>query len=217
MKEKMFLIADNQFLIEESLKLTLESETGMKWTGTATTSVELGRLLIENPVDLLIVDPDLFLDDNFTTLINVRTNFPNLAILVLSNKITRADLNELSKIRIKNIIYKTIDKQELLVAVDSSLKGKKYYSEEVLDLLMEPTSTKPLEDAGNLTPSEIEIVRQIANGLTTKEIASKKNISFHTVITHRKNIFRKLEINNSSELLMYAMRKGLIDTVDYSI
>lgn len=217
MSGKIFVIADNQFLIEQSLKLILESETDMKWIGTATTSVELGSMLIKNPVDLLIVDPDLFLDENFTTLKNVRTNFPDLAILILSNKITRADLNELSKIRIKNIIYKTVDKQELLVAVDSSLKGKKYYSEEVLDLLMEPTSTKPLEEVGCLTPSEVEIVRQIANGLTTKEIASKKNISFHTVITHRKNIFRKLEINNSSELLMYAMRKGLIDTVDYTI
>jgi DNA-binding NarL/FixJ family response regulator len=217
MPDKTFIIADNQFLVTESLRHLLESETGIKCIGIATAPSELIGMLIKNPVDILVVDPDLFVDENFTTLKNVRNNFPNLAILILTNKITKADLNELSKIRIKNIIYKSIDRDDLLAAIDATLKGKKYYSGEVLDLLMEQTNTRPAEDPITLTPSETEIVRKIANGLTTKEIAAEKNISFHTVITHRKNIFRKLEINNSSELIMYAMRKGIIDAVDYII
>jgi DNA-binding CsgD family transcriptional regulator len=65
--------------------------------------------------------------------------------------------------------------------------------------------------------SEIEIVKLIADGHTTKEIALKKHISAHTVMTHRKNIFRKLDINNISELVMFAVRKGLIDNIEYYI
>ena len=62
------------------------------------------------------------------------------------------------------------------------------------------------------------IVKKSSEGYTvTKEIAKQKNISFHTVMTHRKNIFRKLGINNVSELLMVAMKTGLIDTIEYYI
>ena len=63
------------------------------------------------------------------------------------------------------------------------------------------------EETGQLTTSEMEIVRLIAEGLTTKEIASRKYISFHTVITHRKNIFRKLGVSSVSELIMYAIKQ----------
>ena len=68
-----------------------------------------------------------------------------------------------------------------------------------------------------LTATETEIVRLITQGFTTKEIADKRNLSFHTVITHRKNIFRKLNINSTSELMIYAMRSGIIDSLEYYI
>ena len=68
-----------------------------------------------------------------------------------------------------------------------------------------------------MTVSEIEIVKMIANGLTTKEIASKRNISHHTVNTHRKNIFRKLEVTNASELIILAIKSGWIDNIEYYI
>ena len=70
---------------------------------------------------------------------------------------------------------------------------------------------------GHITTSEIDIVKLIAQGLTTKEIAKQKQLSYHTIITHRKNIFRKLKIRNTSELIIYAMRSGFIDTTEYYI
>ena len=53
--------------------------------------------------------------------------------------------------------------------------------------------------------------------MTTKEIAAQKHISFHTVMTHRKNIFRKLNVNSSSELIMFAIKAGWIDNIEYYI
>jgi DNA-binding NarL/FixJ family response regulator len=178
---------------------------------------ELSKSLGGGKFKLLIIDHELMPDEAFDTLKSISQNYLDLSILIITNKITKPEINQFVKIGIKSVALKTIDEAELLHAINATLKGKKYYSEEVLDLLMEPEPSKPLEEPGNLTPSEIEVVRSIAAGLTTKEIAQQKNISFHTVITHRKNIFRKLEINNSSELLMYAMRKGLIDAIDYQI
>ena len=73
------------------------------------------------------------------------------------------------------------------------------------------------EEQTRLTKTEIEILKDIAMGMTTKEIAEKRISSFHTVNTHRKNIFRKLEVNNVHEATKYALRAGLIDSAEYYI
>jgi len=97
------------------------------------------------------------------------------------------------------------------------LQGKRYHGQEVVNIMMEPgQNRRTIQENTYLTGSEIEIVRLIAEGMTTKEIASRKNVSFHTIMTHRKNIFRKLKVNNASELVMYAIRSGIIDT-EYQI
>jgi DNA-binding NarL/FixJ family response regulator len=87
-----------------------------------------------------------------------------------------------------------------------------------MDMLFDLNVKKGLiEETNQLTTSEIEIVRLIGQGLTTKEIASRKILSFHTIMTHRKNILRKLGVSNASELIMFAVRTGIIDTIEYHI
>lgn len=73
------------------------------------------------------------------------------------------------------------------------------------------------EEKVKLTQTEIEILKDIALGMTTKEIADKRFSSFHTVNTHRKNIFRKLGVNNVHEATKYALRAGLVDSAEYYI
>ncbi len=68
-----------------------------------------------------------------------------------------------------------------------------------------------------MTKTEVEILKEIALGQTTREIAEKRFSSFHTVNTHRKNIFRKLGVNNVHEAIRYAMRSGLVDAAEYYI
>ncbi|MDR2628215.1 MAG: LuxR C-terminal-related transcriptional regulator, partial [Dysgonamonadaceae bacterium] len=68
-----------------------------------------------------------------------------------------------------------------------------------------------------LTGTEKVILKEIAAGKTTKEIAAERNLSIHTVITHRKNIFRKIDVNNVHEATKYAIRAGFLDMTDYYI
>lgn len=82
-------------------------------------------------------------------------------------------------------------------------------------MLLTPTQTTLEEN--RLTPTETEILRDIALGLTTREIAEKRYSSFHTVNTHRKNIFRKIGVNNVHEATRYALRAGLVDSAEYYI
>ncbi|MBW8324706.1 MAG: response regulator transcription factor [Prolixibacteraceae bacterium] len=212
------VIADSQFLIVESLKTLLGNENRFMLCAVVHSCSELVKVLEKELYGLLITDISLFDYEGIEDLQRIRLRFPNYSVLILTNSISKAEFNDLSKIGIKNIIYKTAERDEIFAAIDAALRGRKYYSDEILDMILEQGDNKlvPAEPT-HLTYSEIKIVRLIAGGMTTKEIASQKNISFHTVNTHRKNIFRKMGVSNASELIMNAIKAGWIDNIEYFI
>jgi DNA-binding NarL/FixJ family response regulator len=218
--EKVFKIAitDSQFLIVEALQSLIQTEPNYSIIGVASTHHELQKILQEKSPDLLIVDPANIDFDGLDDLKNIKIKYTQLGILILTNLVTKQEFADISRIGIKNISYKTADRDEIFAAIDATLKNKKFYSDEVLDLFLDLGEAKNSgEETKTLTPSEIEIVKLIAEGLTTKEIASKRNISYHTVNTHRKNIFRKMEVSNASELIMLAIKAGWINNIEYYI
>jgi len=215
---KKIVIADTQFLVVETLKTILSADERFFITGIVNSQSELIKVLENELCELLITDFSLFDYDSIDDLQQIKLKFPNFSVLILTNSISKSEFTELSKIGIKNIIYKTAERDEIFSAVDAALRGKKYYADEILDLILELSESKTVpEEPTHLTSSEIEIVRLIADGMTTKEIAEKKCISFHTVNTHRKNIFRKMGVSNASELIMQAIRAGWIDNIEYFI
>ncbi|NTW69198.1 MAG: response regulator transcription factor [Chlorobiaceae bacterium] len=212
-RNSSLVVADKQFLTNEALKSILSP----LYQTVHLVSTKAGLLLYlqQEKISLVITDHTLFDFDSVNDLGEIRKQYPETGIIILTNAITHIKIKELNDCGIKNIILKTDDGDELFHAIEAALKGKKYYSGDVLDILLKKDG--PMEDASLLTTSEIEIVRQIAAGLSTKEIAVKKHISFHTVMTHRKNIFRKLCVSSSPELMMYAIKAGLIDNIEYHI
>ncbi len=212
------LIADSQYLITEALKVILQSDGRFKVQRIVSEKNEIIKELNLEKITLLILDHTMIDIGNINELRELRSSFPELRILVITNFVSKTELVELNAAGINDIILKTAGKEEIFEALDATLKGKKYYSNELLDLLLEAGEKKTQSDeTGQLTITEIEIVRLIADGLTTKEIASRKFISFHTVISHRKNIFRKLGVNSISELIMYSIKAGWINTIEYNI
>ena len=217
-KSVKVLIADNQFLITESLKYILHSHESFNIINVVTEKSELLKALEQDHTSLLIIDPSQIDISDASELKEIINSFHDLKVLIISNNITRKELHEFNSAGITNIILKIAGKEELFDAIDSSLKGKKYYSDEILDLLLKSDErNNSSEEPVQLTTSELEIVRLISEGLTTKEIASRKFISFHTVISHRKNIFRKLGVTSVSELIMFAIKSGWINTIEYYI
>jgi DNA-binding NarL/FixJ family response regulator len=212
------VIADTQFLVVEALKSLLGNDERFSIVGIVNTQQELYKVLDKESCHLLITDITLLNFEKIDDLESIKQKFPQLTILILTNFVSEAEFTELTKIGIRNIIYKTADRDEVLSAVDAACKGKKYYADEILDMILEMGENKLIpEEPTHLTSSEIEIVRLIASGLTTKEIAIRKNISFHTVNTHRKNIFRKMGVCNASELIIHAIKAGWIDNIEYYI
>jgi len=217
-KPVIVLIADSQFLITESLKSILQNNGNFIVSKVVNERSELVKALKDESVSLLIIDHSQIDISSISELKEICSSYPDLKVLVISNGVTKAELHEFNSAGITDIILKIVDKEELFEAIDASLKGKKYYSEELIDLLFEADEKKrSFDETVQLTSSELEIVRLISDGLTTKEIASRKFISFHTVISHRKNIFRKLGVTSVSELIMFAIRSGWINTIEYNI
>src|SRR5690554_7038247 len=104
--------------------------------------------------------------------ISLLQRFPGMTIVVLTNQVIKADLLELSKMGIKHMLCKTIDRDELVMALRFALKGRKFFSEEVLEVLMDEQKRRVLPgEQTQLTQTETEIVKMIAEGMTTKQIA----------------------------------------------
>ncbi len=219
MKQHNIVIADNQFLVTETLANIIRDVEGLTLTDLVHNVSALRHTLKQHAgIDLIITDYNLFDYDGFEELAQIAGTYPLIRFLILTNHVKVNEINALNKIGIRNIMLKTAGFDEIRFAIDYALMGKKYYSDEILDLLVENTTERDEVMAPTtLTPAETEITRLIANGLTTKEIAAIKHVSFHTIMSHRKNIFKKLKIKNTSELIMYAIKSGLIDNIEYYI
>ena len=119
------------------------------------------------------------------------------------------------------VVLKDNSKEEILSALQcASKEGKRFICNHVSNLLLSGSNVAPARSVPKddlLTPAERSILKEIALGKTTKEIAAERNLSFHTVNSHRKNIFRKLGVNNAHEATKYAMKAGIVDLVEYYI
>ena len=114
-----------------------------------------------------------------------------------------------------SILLKECSLQEIREALDYAVRGRRFICQRIAEMLLVPMETA--SDCAKLTPTENEILKDIALGMTTREIAEKRFSSFHTVNTHRKNIFRKLGVNTIHEATKYALRAGLVDSAEYYI
>jgi DNA-binding NarL/FixJ family response regulator len=91
--------------------------------------------------------------------------------------------------------------------------GGTFFSKQVAETLTETTSRYSVHEDPSLSKREIEIVCELAKGLTTKQIAEKLFISHYTIETHRKNILNKLQLTNTAEVIRYASQSGLLDGI----
>lgn len=116
------------------------------------------------------------------------------------------------------IVLKDSPLHEIRESLAYAMRHQRYICQRIAEMLLNPPSHDEQSAAiASLTKTETEILKLIALGLTTKEIAERRFSSFHTVNTHRKNIFRKLSVNNAHEATKLALRAGLVDSAEYYI
>jgi DNA-binding NarL/FixJ family response regulator len=212
-KKVTIIIADPQYLTGFALVQLLKEKYDISVFNDTHRLVEWFRI---KQSDLLIIDPSIadIEEKHFIKELEKKVRH----IIILANEISKPDFIKYSALGIESFLLKSADSDEINHCINLCLKNKKYYPEEILQFIMGSNATKNTHTGFcQLTATEMEIVKSIAEGLTTKQIAAKKIISFHTVISHRKNIFRKAEVNSVSELIIYAIKAGWIDNIEYYI
>ena len=219
MESTVIYIADNQYLSYIGLTTIFSSFYGPGAIIEQIPSMEILEYKIgKAKPSLIAID---YLNFEFTNVCDfneIRRLAPESNILVISDNQDSKQVKEVMKSGITHYIFKSGTEDDFYNALRAIQNKRKYICSELYDILIQK-ERKYYDSSENikLSNSETEIVKFIANGKTTKEIAEIKKLSFHTINTHRKNIFRKLNINNSSELVKYAINSGLINDIEYYI
>jgi DNA-binding NarL/FixJ family response regulator len=171
--------------------------------------------LVSNPDSLVVIDYALSDLNSADSLLNICVRFPKTHWVLFSEDLSLQFLKKMLCNSAFSVILKNADLSEIKKALSFALDKQAFVCSQVKELLA--MSGKENTENNPLTLTEKEILKEIALGKTAKEIAVLRHISTHTVVTHRKNIYRKLEVNNSQEACGYALRAGIIDTSDYYI
>ena len=188
----------------------------------ADNKAELIQQLRLHPEAVVILDYTLCDFTGADELIVLHERFKTADWLLFSDELSVSFLRQvLFSSMAFGVVLKDNSREEILTALQCASRKERFICNHVSNLLLsgnnQPAAPHPALQDALLTPAERSILKEIALGKTTKEIAAERNLSFHTVNSHRKNIFRKLNVNNAHEATKYAMKAGIVDLVEYYI
>lgn len=211
-----FIIADNQELTRYAIERLLD-EFDDKKIAYASCKAELVGRMQENERSVIILDYTLFDFFDVDNLLIVTQRIPTTNWILLSDDLTESFLRSVVyQSHNISILFKDALLREVKDAIQMAVRGQRYISQRITEILLSQQS-RETAISSTLTPTEVEVIRSIAQGKTTKEIAAERYSSIHTINTHRKNIFRKLGVNTAHEAIKRAIRSGLIDESEYFI
>lgn len=210
----LILIADRQGITQAGLQ-HLCQQLGLDHRCTAD-KTELIEALRAHPDAAVVLDYTLFDIGDAAELQIISQRFPRSQWLLFSEDLSLDFIRTVAASSAQmGVVLKESPLGEIRQALHLAARHQRYICQRVSELLLAPPPAKT--ERTPLTPTETQILRDIALGLTTREIALKRFSSFHTVNTHRKNIFRKLGVNTLHEATKYALRAGLVDSAEYYI
>ena len=211
-----FILADNQELTRFALESLLRQDKEAT-VYRASDKASLVTLLKEHEAAVVLLDYTLFDFSDEDQLLIVAERFSLSDWILISDELTPQFLRRVVYSSHQfSIVFKDGPLQEVREALKAVSNHQRYISQRALEVIINQQQND--EDQHSiLTETETEIVRAIAQGKTTKEIAAERFASVHTITTHRKNIFRKLGVNTAHEVIKYALRAGLVDSSEFYI
>jgi len=213
---KTYILADNQYITRQGVEAILVRDNLAGLIVTASRLSELQNRLAEYPDAIVVLDYSLFDFASQQQMLAVKAKVKNSLWILFSGELSERFLRYvLLQDDTLSVVMKHDSEAEITAALTNAAYGETYICDYAGHILND--HVPPPEVPNVLTATERVILREIALGKTTKEIAWEKNLSFHTVNSHRKNIFRKTEVNSIQEAVRYAICSGIIDMADYYI
>ena len=209
------LLADDHIVMRNGLRLLLERQPHLKVVGVAADGRQAVALSESANPDVVIMDIGMPNLNGIEAARQIVNHNPRTAIAILSMHSDESYVIRALKAGARAYLLKDSAEADLLAAVRALTEGKSFFSPAISKILVEDYM-RQLESRGAedtyelLTNREREILQLLAEGRTNKEVANMLNLSLYTVETHRTHILQKLNLHSVPELILYAVRKGII-------
>jgi DNA-binding NarL/FixJ family response regulator len=208
------ILADDHAIVRHGLRALLETEPGLSLIGEADDGLTAVRLVEQLKPDILIVDLMMPGLSGLEVMRQVRKCSPQTRIIVLSMHANEAYVLEALRNGALGYVLKGSEVRDLVHATQQVAAGRRYLStplsERAIEVYVQKAEASALDDYEILTTRERQVLHLAAEGLTNAEIGARLFISPRTAEVHRARLMRKLGLQSHTELIRYAIRRGLI-------
>lgn len=211
MEQSRIVVVDDHPFVREGLKQLLAGQEDFQLTGEAASIRDAQALIDRAPPDVAVVDLTLGADDGVDLVRWIRDAHPAVRVLVLSMQEEALHAERLLRLGVGGYVMKNAAGTDFLGALRKVVRGQRHLSvamgERLLSQLARGRAPGPDEDpVSSLTGRELEVFRLIGEGISTREISLRLNLSMKTVDAHRRHMREKLNLRSTSELIRYATR-----------
>jgi DNA-binding NarL/FixJ family response regulator len=215
MSKTRVLIADDHGVVRRGLAFLLSAEPAIEVVGEASNGRDAAHLAETSRVDVVILDIAMPVMNGIEASAQITRNNPQVGVIMLSMHSDEEFVLRALAAGAKGYLLKDSAEQELIRAVLAVAEGRPFFSSTIAQILLEDHVRRlrqsGLEDSYDLlTDREKRVLHLIAQGKSNKEAATLMEVSVSTVETHRTNLMQKLDLHNTAELVLYAVRKKLI-------
>ncbi len=209
------VLADDHTIMRNGLRLVLERQPDFSVVGEASTGREALEVVNKAAPHVVVMDIAMPLLNGIETAKRITSDYPSVAVLILSMHSDEGYILRALKAGARGYLVKDSAEADLIQAVRAVSTGKAFFSPAVSKVLADDyirqVQQRGAEDPYDLlTMRERELLQLVAELKTTKDIASLLGVSPHTIDTHRANLMHKLNVHGIPELILYAVRKGVI-------
>ncbi|ANF26104.1 response regulator [Stutzerimonas stutzeri] len=215
---KRVALIDDHGLVRAGLRALVQDQPGYEVVAEGADGSEVHGILSRLKPDILLLDISMKHMSGLDALRQWRTEFPDVQILILSMHTTPDYVLQALRLGASGYLLKDAAAQELELALRALSRNESYLSPGIAQTVIQSAviegGQRAEPAAAQLTPRQIEILRLIVRGVSTREIASGLGLSVKTVDAHRAQIMDRLKLRDVPSLVLYALRKGLVSTDD---
>lgn len=209
------LIADDHGVVRKGLRLLLEQYSELEVVGEAANGREVVKLAAELSPNIILMDVAMPLLNGIEAAEQVRKQNGEIGIIMLTMHADESYVLRALNAGVKGYLLKESAEDDLLRAVKTVSLGRPFFSPAITQTLLEDymrvLKQEGLSDTFELlTAREKEVLQLLAEGKTNKEVAVILDVSLYTVESHRTNLMQKLNLHNTAEIVLYAVRKNLV-------
>jgi DNA-binding NarL/FixJ family response regulator len=209
------LLADDHGVVRKGLRFLLEQQSGFEIVGEAADGREAVRIAEETSPDVVIMDIAMPLLNGIDATAQMVKRKPGVGVVILSMHSDEDYLLSALNAGAKGYLLKDSAEVDLVRAIQAVHNGTPFFSPEIAKTMLEDymrfLQQRNLQDSYDLlTDREKEVLQLLAEGKSNKEVAGILDVSVYTVDTHRTHLMQKLNLHNTAEIVLYAVRKKII-------